>query len=255
MCSRFLFLPTSGFVDELSVSSEELAARNSEDDAMPTGRGRGRLDAGRSGSRSTMGESSEQEVGGVNIANIKLWEELLTLAALLLANVVLLSGTDSADESNAVFLSPRGRRLGRSVITTDSLLLVPTLLATDDRRALTTLDPYCTLLLRGRFEDVDTGKGSSVSSIAADGGGGGGGGEVVCDLDLVGPGDSEVIIGGEGSIGMAAEVAGGGRAAAGERERRVGEVKELEGSEGTVGVGVGYGSIREFCSPSVNSCL
>ena len=80
LCSRFRFLPTSGFVDELSVSSEELAARSSVDEAMPAGRGS--LDVGRSNSTSTDGESSELEVGGVNIADAMLWEEPTMPAAL-----------------------------------------------------------------------------------------------------------------------------------------------------------------------------
>lgn len=167
LCSRFRFLPTSGFVEELSVSSEELAARSSADEAMPAGRGsrRGRLDVGRSNSTSTDGESSELEVGGVNIADAMLWEEPTIPVALSLATMALLSGIDSAVEPNAGFLS-RGRRLGRSAIMADSLLLVSTLLATEDRRVLSMPDPYCTLLLRGRLEDDDdatAGKGSSVS--------------------------------------------------------------------------------------------
>lgn len=259
LCSRFRFLPTSGFVDELSVSSEELAARSSADEAMPAGSGsrRGRLDVGmgRSNSTSTDGESSELEVGGVNMADAMLWEEPTMPVALPLATMGLLSGIDSAVEPNAGFLS-RGRRFGRSAIMADSLLFVSTLLATDDRRVFFMLEPYCTLLLRGRLEDDEdatAGKGSSVSSAAT---GGGGGGEL--DLDLVGSGDREAVWGErlmdvEPKVGRVGVAAAG--AAVGRVKREEGEAKELGAREGALGgAGVGYENIREFLNPSPNSC-
>lgn len=63
--SRLRFLPASG-LDETSVSSEELAVASSEDVAVI------QLVMGRSNSRSTEGESSEEEVGGVNRAEVML---------------------------------------------------------------------------------------------------------------------------------------------------------------------------------------
>ena len=73
LCSRFRFLPVSSLVEleQVSVSSEELAVCSELKTEMGRGKERVRLGVGFS-SRSTSieGESSEEEVGGVRRADV-----------------------------------------------------------------------------------------------------------------------------------------------------------------------------------------
>ena len=103
LCSRLRFRPTSSF-EELSVSSEELAVRSSEDEAIAVATARGRWDKGRSKSRSTEGESSELEVGGVKIADVMLCEEP-PMPVLLVETAETSGATESEDKPSTGFLS------------------------------------------------------------------------------------------------------------------------------------------------------
>lgn len=128
--------------------------RWSEEDAAITARWGWTAVKGRSKSRSIEGESSELEVGGVKMAGLMLWEELPIAVIGPLLGMILISG--STDDDPKVDLLLRDRECGgmgcSDVTTTAATPLASTTLASDDRRELE-LDPYRTLLLRGRFED------------------------------------------------------------------------------------------------------
>ena len=99
------------------------------------------------------GESSQLEAGGVKIADLMLWEELPIAVIAPLLGMILISGSIDDDPKADLLLRDREcRGIGCSDATMAvAPLLASTTLASDDRRELE-LDPYRTLLLRGRFE-------------------------------------------------------------------------------------------------------
>lgn len=100
------------------------------------------------------GESSELEAGGVKIADLMLWEELPIAVIGPLLGMILISGSVDDDPKADLLLRDRecgGIGCSDATMAVAPLLACSTTLASDDRLELE-LDPYRTLLLRGRFE-------------------------------------------------------------------------------------------------------